>query len=50
MYNNNYNKSMPIEGCYIHNIFTTNHSLLVVIDSNLNLSLKLLFYPTNNNS
>ena len=41
------------ERCYFHNIFynifTTNHRLLVVIGSNLNLTLRLLFYPNNNN-
>ena len=30
------------ERCYVHNIFTTNHRWLVVIGSNLNLTLKLL--------
>ena len=34
--------------CYVYNIFITNHWWLVVIDSNLNLTLKLLFYPNNN--
>ena len=34
---------------YVHNIFTTNYKWLVIISYNLNLSLKLLFYPTNNN-
>ena len=34
---------------HFHNIFTINHKRLVGIGSNLNLSLKLLFYPTNNN-
>ena len=34
---------------YFYNIFTTNHKWLVVIGSNLNLTLKLLFYPNNNN-
>ena len=29
--------------------FTTNYRWLVVIGSNLNLTLKLLFYPNNNN-
>ena len=29
--------------------FTINHMWLVIIDSTLNLPLKLLFYPTNNN-
>ena len=32
-----------------HNIFITNHSWLVIVGYNLNLSLKLLFCPTNNN-
>ena len=31
------------EKCYVHNIFTTNHRWLVVISSNLNLILRLLF-------
>ena len=35
--------------CYVHNIFTTNHRWLVAIGSNLNLTLRLLFYPNNNN-
>ena len=29
--------------CYVHNIFTTNHMWLVIISSNLNLTLRLLF-------
>ena len=29
--------------CYVHNIFTTNHRCLVIISSNLNLTLRLLF-------
>ena len=29
--------------CYVHNIFTTNHRWLVIISSNLNLTLRLLF-------
>ena len=37
------------ERCYVHKIFTTFHRWLEVIGSNLNLLLKLLFYPTNNN-
>ena len=37
------------ENCYVYNIFTTNHEWLVVIRFNLNLSLKLIFYSTNNN-
>ena len=42
------------EKCYLrpqhfHNIFIINHRLLIIISSNLNLPLKLLFYPTNNN-
>ena len=32
------------EKCYVHNIFITNQKWLVVIDSNLNLTLKLLFF------
>ena len=37
---------------HIHNIFTTNHKWLIVIGSNLNLSLRFFFAPTitiNNN-
>ena len=37
------------ERCYAYNIFTTNYRWLVVIGSNLNLILKLLFCPNNNN-
>ena len=37
------------ERCYVHNILTTNHRWLVVIGSNLNLTLRLLFYCNNNN-
>ena len=33
---------------YFYNIFTTNHRWLVVIGSNLNLTLRLLFCPNNN--
>ena len=33
------------EKCYIHNIFTINYSWLVIIGYNLNLSLKLIFFP-----
>ena len=33
------------EKCYIHNIFTTNYRWLVVIGSNLNLTLTLIFCP-----
>ena len=29
--------------CYVYNIFTTNHKWLVIISSNLNLTLRLLF-------
>ena len=29
--------------CYVYNIFTTNHMWLVIISSNLNLTLRLLF-------
>ena len=35
--------------CYVYNIFTINHMWLVVIGSNLKLTLRLLFYPNNNN-
>ena len=42
--------SLHLERCYVYDIFITNHRWLVVIGSNLNLPLKLLFYPTNNNS
>ena len=38
-----------IERCYVHNIFITNHWWLVVIDSNLNLTLRLFFCFNNNN-
>ena len=34
---------------YFHNIFTINHRWLVVIDSNLNITLKLYFCSNNNN-
>ena len=34
---------------HFYNIFTTNHKWLVIIVINLNLILKLLFYPNNNN-
>ena len=34
---------------HFYNIFTTNHMWLVVIDSNLKLTLRLLFCPNNNN-
>ena len=37
------------ERCYVYNIFTTNYRWLVVIDSNLNPTLRFLFYPNNNN-
>ena len=29
--------------CYVHNIFTINHMWLVIISSNLNLTLRLFF-------
>ena len=29
--------------CYVHNIFTINHRCFVIISSNLNLTLRLLF-------
>ena len=38
--------------CYIHNIFTINYKWLIIIGSNLNLTLKLLLcliITTNNN-
>ena len=35
--------SLLIEKRYIHNIFTTNYGWLVIIGSNLNLALRLLF-------
>ena len=35
--------------CYVYNIFTINHMWLVVISSNLKLTLRLLFCPNNNN-
>ena len=38
-----------IERCYVYNIFTTNHRWLVVIGSNLKLTLRLLFCSNNNN-
>ena len=34
---------------YLHNIFTKNYRPLVVIGSNLNLTLRLLFCPNSNN-
>ena len=34
---------------YFYNIFITNHRWLVVTSLNLNLTLRLLFYPNNNN-
>ena len=34
---------------YFYNIFTINHKWFVVISSNLNLILRLLFCPNNNN-
>ena len=34
---------------YFYNIFTTNYRWLVIISSNLNLTLRLLFYPNSNN-
>ena len=34
---------------YFYNNFTTNHRWLVVIGSNLKLTLRLLFCPNNNN-
>ena len=37
------------ERCYVYNIFTTNYMWLVVIGSNLKLTLRLPFCPNNNN-
>ena len=34
---------------HFYNIFTINHKWLVIISSNLNITLRLLFYPNNNN-
>ena len=34
---------------YFYNVFTTNYRWLVVIGSNLNLTLRLHFFPNNNN-
>ena len=34
---------------HFYNIFTTNYRWLVVIGSNLNLTLRLIFCPNNNN-
>ena len=42
-------KKKKKERCYVYNIFTTNHMWLVVIGSNLKLTLRLLFCPNNNN-
>ena len=38
------NAPFYLERCYVYNIFTTNHRWLVVIGSNLKLTLKLIFY------
>ena len=38
-----------LERCYVYNIFTTNHRWLVVIGSNLKLTLRLFFCLNNNN-
>ena len=38
-----------LERYYVYNIFTTNHRWLVVIGSNLKLTLRLLFCLNNNN-
>ena len=37
------------ERWYVHNIFTTNHKWLIIIGLNLNLSLRLFFWPNDNN-
>ena len=42
-------KIKKIKKKYVYNIFTTNYRWLVVIGSNLNLTLRLLFYLNNNN-
>ena len=42
-------KKKKIHSQYFYNIFTINHWWLVVINSNLNLTLRLLFYSNNNN-
>ena len=36
-------KKNVLRSQYFYNIFTTNHKLLVIISSNLNLTLRLLF-------
>ena len=41
--------TLCVEKFYVYNIFTTNYRWLVVIGYNLNLPLKWLFCPTNNN-
>ena len=40
-----FNKEM-LGSQYFYNIFTINHEWLVIVGSNLNLTLKLLFSPT----
>ena len=40
--NFNYQR-LNLERCYVYNIFTTHHEWLVIIGSNLNLVLRLLF-------
>ena len=47
--NNWFKRREVLHSQYFYNIFTTNHRWIVVISSNLNLILKLLFYPNNNN-
>ena len=42
-------KKKNLHSQYFYNIFTTNYWWLVVINSNLNLTLRLLFYSNNNN-
>ena len=37
------------ERWYVYNIFITNHKWLIIIDLNLNIILRLLFCPNNNN-
>ena len=37
-------KKKMLRSQYFYNIFTTNHRWLVIISSNLNLTLRLLFF------
>ena len=47
--NNQNDTLITKERCYVHNIFTTNYKWLVVISSNLKLTVRLFFCPNNNN-